>query len=92
VTGAQLVRQGGEKSKKPVLFFEGKDKGLIVNATNAKVIERLYGAHVEQWVGKRIALYVTQTSVGGEQMDCIRVRPVAPPVAKQAEREPGTDE
>jgi len=80
VIGGELTAIGGRKSKKPVISFEGKEKKMICNKTNAKVIASLYGNHVEDWVGKCITLFVGMTrdpSTGGD-IDCLRVRPSIP--------------
>jgi hypothetical protein len=49
-----------------------------LNKTNAKTIARLYGNNPGAWTGKLITLYPATTSVGGEDMDCIRVRNETP--------------
>lgn len=71
----------GEKGK-PIITFEGAQKGFVVNNTNGKTIAALYGTKTENWIGKKITLYRTTTALGRETVDCIRVRPVAPPEAK----------
>lgn len=78
VVGGELTGVGGRKSKKPIIYFEGKEKGMALNATNAKTIASLYGHYTEKWVGQRITLYPTVTQMGGETMECIRIRPTAP--------------
>lgn len=79
VTGGQLTGVGGRKTRKPVIYMQGTDKGFALNATNGKTIAALYGNHVEGWVGKRITLYKTTTQFGSEQMECLRIRPRVPP-------------
>jgi hypothetical protein len=92
VEAKKLRNQKGENLK-PVVWFDGKEKGFVCNKTNAKTIATLYGNDTEKWLGKRVTLYVTTTSIGGETMDCIRVRPtVAIGATKlQQVREPGVD-
>lgn len=87
VIGGELTAIGGRKSKKPVISFDGKEKKMICNKTNAKVIAALYGNHVEDWVGKRITLFVGMTrdpSTGGD-IECLRVRPTAPATKTEPE-------
>lgn len=95
VEAGQVTGTGGKKSKKPVVHFrEGQNKKpLALAVTNCKAIATLYGNETEDWVGKRITLYPTTTTFGGEVVECIRVRPVKPPDkgARPAEREPGAD-
>jgi len=78
VEQGSLASAGGRKTKKPVAFFEGKEKGLALNATNCKTIAALYGNYVEKWVGKSVTLYPTTTQMGGETVECIRIRPMVP--------------
>ncbi len=88
VNAGELVSTGGRKTKKPVAFFKGKEKGLALNSTNCKTIASLYGNDTTNWIGKRITLYPTTTQMGGETVECIRVRPRAPSGSKTAQ--PGT--
>lgn len=84
------LNNGRSKNKKPVIKFVGKEKKFVANKTNAKAIAGMYGNMVEDWCGKRIALYVTQTrdpSTGGE-IDCLRVRPTVPKAKAAAEIAP----
>ena len=89
VIGGSLVGQGGRKSKKPVIYMRGTEKGFAVNSTNGKAIAAMYGNHVEGWLGKRITLYksTTRNPNGDGEVECIRVRPTVPQ-GKQAEEQP----
>lgn len=75
-----VVGEQGRKTRKPVLeFVEPKSKKrLVLNKTNGKTVARLYGTDARLWEGKRITLYPTTTQLGGETVECIRIRPVAP--------------
>jgi hypothetical protein len=72
------VGRGNQQKRKPVLSFVGKKKKHAAPVTNGKIIARMYGTDVTQWVGKRITLYPTTCEFGGETVDCIRVRPEIP--------------
>src|SRR5690606_16666272 len=52
VEAGELHNPGKKADKKPIITFEGKDKRMVVNATNAKTIAAMYGPHVEEWIGK----------------------------------------
>lgn len=78
VKAGKLTAQGGRTSKKPVIYFEGKEKGLACNKSNGKTIAGMYGANTDDWIGKRITLFPTTTTFGSEVVDCIRVRPKIP--------------
>jgi len=67
-----------DNGNKAILKFEGKEKSLVVNKTNAKIIASSYGANTDTWVGKQIEIYPDKTMFGTDLVDCIRVRiPVA---------------
>lgn len=84
VVAGELTGTGGKKTKKPIVFFEGKDRGLGLCKTNAKTIATLYGtSDTREWVGKRITIYPTKTMFGGNEVDCIRVRPTIPEPKKR---------
>lgn len=83
VKGGNLVGQGGRKTKKPIVYMKGTEKGFAVNATNGRAIATMYGPLVENWVGKKITLYksMTRNPNGDGDVECIRVRPQAPATA-----------
>ncbi len=66
------VEKLGEDTK-PVLHFVGKDKGLVLNKTNAMLIASAYGPETEGWVSKEIEVRPDKTSFGGRIVDCLRV-------------------
>lgn len=80
VVGGKVTGKGGKAAKKPVVYFEGKEKGLALNITNVRTIKSLYGSfQSEDWIGKWVTLYTTTTEMGGETVECIRIRPTIPP-------------
>jgi len=79
VVGGTVVGEGGKKSRKPVVFFKGKEKPLAIGATIGKTIAAMYGPNTEDWIGKRVTLFTSTTnSTGGEVVECIRIRPMIP--------------
>lgn len=86
-----------EDGLKPVLSFVGKDKGFVLNKSNATSIKAIYGDEMDGWIGKKIILFPTTTNYRGEMVQCIRVLPpqaarggasvslVAPPATVTAE-------
>lgn len=66
---------GRQKEMKAVLYFKGKEKGVVLNKTNATKITQIAGsAQTEDWEGVRIKLYPTETEFGGETVECIRIK------------------
>ena len=68
---------------KPVLFFEGTDKGLVLNKTNFETIAHLHGKNSDGWGGARIELFATPVTFQGKTTDAIRVRAAKKRPAKQ---------
>ncbi len=64
-------------STKPVLYFNGTAKGLVLNKTNAHTIADMLGTETDNWLGHSITLFPTKTDFGGKRVDCIRVRETA---------------
>ena len=70
--------------KKPALFFEGKAKGFLLNRTNFNTIAEVLGADdTDDWSGRSITLYPTETEFQGRMVDCIRVRRRKAPAAPE---------
>lgn len=64
----------GEDTK-PVAYFEGKQKGLVLNKTMFNVIAKVTGElDSDDWGGHRITIYPTETEFRGDVVACIRVR------------------
>lgn len=81
----QMATSGEEK---PVLYFEGKKQGLVLNATNTNRIAAAYGGETDLWSGKPLVLYGTVTDYRGEEMPCLRVRvPQQAPTQEQVNAE-----
>jgi hypothetical protein len=91
-SAGEVTGTGGKKSRKPILHFVGKHKALALSKTNGVTIARLYGLDTAAWVGKRIALYISTTSLMGETVGCIRIRESVPPeVTAAVEPQPSQD-
>jgi hypothetical protein len=66
---------GRDKEMKPVIYFQGKEKGLVLNKTNAKKIAELTGSKdTDDWTGCQIRIYASQTEFSGEMVECVRVK------------------
>jgi hypothetical protein len=87
VKAEKVVLEGGQQNKKPLIRFERTELPMVCCKTNAKTIAAMYGNDTSKWVGRRITLFATTTQVGGQEKDCIRVRPTIP-TEKEAPRAP----
>ena len=63
-----------KEGKKIVLNFKGKEKGLVLNKTNAKIVAKYYGQDYGLWGGKEVEIFPTETEFNGQLVPCIRVR------------------
>jgi hypothetical protein len=70
---------------KPVLFFQGKERGLVLNKTNANNIVVLYGDDTEEWRLKELVLYEAIVDYQGRSVPALRVRG---PTAKDRQTRP----
>ena len=75
-----IKNKDGGTNKKFVTYFEGLEKGLILNATNMNTLCKLMGSDdSDHWAGQRITLYVKDdVEYGGELVSGIRIRPKRP--------------
>ena len=83
---------------KPVMYFQGKEKGLVLNKTNANNISYAYGDETDDWPGRELVLYPTIVDFQGRSVDAIRVKvpakraaaasPAAPPQHDRPARSP----
>jgi hypothetical protein len=75
----------GQPAKdKPVLYFKGHDKGLVINKTNFNALASMFGDDSDNWRDKRIVLYSEQTSYQGKTVTGIRVRKAETKLAAEA--------
>jgi hypothetical protein len=74
VTGAN-----GKKEECFVVYFLDSEKPMILNRTNCRAIEKLYGSpFIEDWGGKKIQLYSATVKAFGDTTDALRVRDFKP--------------
>lgn len=78
VTISHVIEEDIGDGTKPVLYMEGKDKGIVLNKTNASMIASSYGDMTEGWEGMPLTVFPDKTSFQGKIVDCIRVRVPAP--------------
>ena len=81
---AELKEKDGSTKRKRVLYFEGEDKALVLNKTNAVKLAMAFGKESADWVGARVELYSEMTSLGKEG---VRLQPLKT-VAKAATPKP----
>ena len=69
---ADFKEKNGATRRKYVLYFEGEDKVMVLNKTNAQKLGAAYGKDRASWVGQHVELYSETTSFG----EGLRLRPL----------------
>lgn len=83
VVREMVVGDGGKKEECTVAHFKENSKPMILNRTNCKTITSIYATpYIEEWVDKKIQIFVAQVKVAGEIVDGLRIRPIQPQVGK----------
>lgn len=71
--------KGRKESGVPALKFVGKEKQMILNATNRKAVARLYGLETKDWRGKSVTIYVDgNVNFGGKTVSGLRIKSEVP--------------
>jgi hypothetical protein len=82
-----LKNAKGEEQQKIVLYFVGAKKALPLNMTNFDAVADICGDDTDFWPGQKIELHPTRTQMGGQMVDCVRVRKPPGPQAPPPKRE-----
>ena len=69
---------------KPVMFFQNKKKGVVLNVTNANAVAAAYGDDMDAWQGRAIVLFTMMVSFQGRMQPGIRIRIPAANEQRQA--------
>ena len=87
------IGQFNDGKTKPILYFQGKQKGLALNKTNANTIGNTFGPDTDNWTGAEIELFPTDVDFQGKMVRAVRVRvppvkPAARPTQPVQQRQP----
>lgn len=79
VTNEIVVGPDGKKEECQVARFYEKEKPMILNKTNMKVIAKLYSSpYIEDWRNKKITVHVEKVKAFGEIVEALRVMKKVP--------------
>lgn len=87
-----LKTTDGKEQEKMVLYFAKARKGLVLNLTNYTAIADLYGDETDDWAGRRVEVFPTQTPFGNKTVACVRVRAPAQRELSAVKATPAYDE
>ena len=71
---ANVEREKIGDDNKPVLYFKGKEKGVVLNKTNAGTISDSYGDDTDDWYDQPLILFSVMVDFQGKVGPAIRCR------------------
>lgn len=74
VTMSNVEREKIGDDTKPVLYFKGKEKGIVLNKTNAGTISDSYGDDTDDWFDQPLILFSVMVDFNGKVGPAIRCR------------------
>lgn len=63
------------EDRRPVVYFQNKEKGVVLNKTNTTNIAQTYGWDSDDWSGREVVLYTAWVDFQGKSVEAIRIRP-----------------
>src|SRR5262245_30329936 len=72
VEAAELREKTGGTKWKWIVYFDGQEKALVLNKTNATELAKVFGKKSANWIGQFVELFSAPTSYG----EGVRVRPL----------------
>lgn len=74
-----VVEVLGDHDRKPVIYFQGGGKGMVLNKINAQTIAMLHGEETDNWSGLQIELFTQMVNNPQGQMvpgiRCVAIPP-----------------
>ena len=72
IIAAKFEIVGSDGDKCPVLYFDGIEKGHVVNKTNGEFLSKNFGNNLGDYLGKKISLLIMNEKIFGKFTDTIR--------------------
>lgn len=89
VTREKVIGPGGKKQECTILHFVEKEKPMVLNRLNSKIITKIYGTpYIEDWVGKKIQIYADLVEAFGETVEALRIRQTQPALPTLTKEDP----
>lgn len=60
-----------------ILYFQGKQKGMVCNKTNAFNISMMYGEDTDGWIGKSVTLFSAWVAYQDKTVQGLRIKSAA---------------
>lgn len=79
--------------RKPVVYFRGKDKGLVLNKTNFNAIAEISGEDdTDSWAGVKVKLFTAKVEFQGKRVPAVRIDEPSEAKARKPAPEPVDEE
>jgi hypothetical protein len=65
---------GEEKITRGTVKYREFPRTMVLNRTNTRRLISRLGDDTDEWLGKQVELYPSETDFGGRTVPCIRVR------------------
>jgi hypothetical protein len=92
ITRVTFEQVGAGQETRPVAYFDGIGKGVVLNKTRSNGIIRASGSEeTDDWVGVTVLLYPSTTQFQGEEVECIGIRAPRPKKATAPAAAPGIE-
>lgn len=72
--------------EKPVMYFQERPKGMVLNKTNAKQLGAALGPETDDWTGAGVHLVPKAMKVAGADRVAIRIKKITQPAERKAQR------
>lgn len=69
------MEEVADGERKPVLWLEEFDKGVVLNKTNGTNISQLYGPDSDGWIGRQMTLSTAWVDFNGKSTLSLRLYP-----------------
>ena len=76
----EKLGQDQNSDQKLVIYFDGKQKGLVMNKTKSGVLASAWSPETNGWIGKSVFVYPTKVNFQGQMVDSIGIEPDLPVV------------
>lgn len=85
IESIEEVRFDDKQPPKLAIKFVGKDKGVVLNKTNAGRIADVHGFESDNWPGKDVFLYSEPVEFNSQMVRSVRLRVVLPEAEQDSE-------
>ena len=75
------IQGQGKTEHKPIIYFAGATKGMVLNRTNAEAISMVLGDETNDWIGHKLELFSMRVQGPNGMTDGLRCRVVLPQAA-----------